>query len=773
MCERGLGWGSLPAEALFGVYSALDFSNVCACAVVCKHWRCVSDAPLLWGQFLRDVSKIPETELPSVDAKASLVRLVTSRLYTWGGKVLDFPGTTTRNRLTSPTLVPATILGPQIDAHEIDDFPTGLLASELSQRHVDVRKVVAGENFGVLLSWGGKVTDTRSYDRDLGDRVVVSRAHLFPRWWSPPGERVLSIAAGGGGGSSHGGHVLAVTSSGEVWSWGSNSHGQLGLGTIDKSVQDPSRAFELGCGRKLVGAACGKTHSVVWSADGQLYACGDNSKGACGMEAEQELVPVFLEVDLPAAKVIDAACGDAITIVCSEEGGVWVAGDNPRSQCGPRATHVDECFEFVWIDPDTAWNSTNKTKVKDSPQQLKTAKVVQVAAASATLYALTDSGEVYAWGRGSLGELGTGGASKFQPIPAKLPWAARINTICGSAGGRFAAAVDAHGRLYTWGEGKFGQLGHGDTNKRTTGRAVKSLYRADVTSIACGSDFMMGITSWKSGSKHKNPKSGDSVLTPSNSEIRAFTPSRSMEEEILASSYDGSFKYIEIKPILSSSPMSFSPGFSPGHLSRRMRKPRRNQLPLGLEFGAASIEGEASDIELGCSPGSFPSRNPPRQGSRRSRNDFPSSPENQPINSNVPAGAIPIPASSNRLSLEQRCLQISASKKKSKSEKRFHAMLRRQVKALANDPSAREMFFPADLSSVDRYKVHEAAERLGLLHESVGEDPNRQIRIWKPLMRKAPRGAPMSDIHIGTLDSLKIHEAEEQDAGVFETAMEL
>lgn len=34
------------------------------------------------------------------------MKAVTCRLYTWGGKVVEVPGTTLRNRLTSPTLVP-------------------------------------------------------------------------------------------------------------------------------------------------------------------------------------------------------------------------------------------------------------------------------------------------------------------------------------------------------------------------------------------------------------------------------------------------------------------------------------------------------------------------------------------------------------------------------------------------------------------------------------------------------------------------------------------
>lgn len=87
-----------------------------------------------------------------------------------------------------------------------------------------------------------------------------------------------------------GGHVLAISSSGQVWSWGSNSHGQLGLGVVDDFVHHPEKAFEAAGTSKMVGAACGKFHSVVWSDDGVLYSCGDNSQGACSHPRNQKKV---------------------------------------------------------------------------------------------------------------------------------------------------------------------------------------------------------------------------------------------------------------------------------------------------------------------------------------------------------------------------------------------------------------------------------------------------------------------------------------------------
>ena len=83
-------------------------------------------------------------------------------------------------------------------------------------------------------------------------------------------------------------------------------------------------------------------------------------------------------------------------------------------------------------------------------------QVVQVACGRATLYALTNQGELFSWGQGSQGELGTGGNTKATGNPGKLSWAKDIVRVEAAGSGRFAAAVDGAGRVYTWGAGEQG-----------------------------------------------------------------------------------------------------------------------------------------------------------------------------------------------------------------------------------------------------------------------------------------------------------------------------
>eukprot|EP00879_Flechtneria_rotunda_P024861 GHRR01026380.1.p1 GENE.GHRR01026380.1~~GHRR01026380.1.p1 ORF type:complete len:562 (+),score=215.88 GHRR01026380.1:54-1739(+) len=221
--------------------------------------------------------------------------------------------------------------------------------------------------------------------------------------------------------------------------------------------------------------------------------------------------PVFCQprqVHVPSGSCIrgkTAACGYANTAIVTQAGRVLICGDASSGQCGPSWLKAGSAPELVAIGPDNSWHGLTRPTAAEAEAaggdvQQALAKVVQVAIGHSTCYALTDAGEVFAWGSGSKGELGKGGCVKVQATPAKLPWATNITQLVASLEGHFAAAIDTAGRLYTWGAGKWGQLGHGNTSKRAVGRAVKQIKNLDVLQVACGSEALVVLTS------HKTPQ---------------------------------------------------------------------------------------------------------------------------------------------------------------------------------------------------------------------------------------------------------------------------
>lgn len=78
-------------------------------------------------------------------------------------------------------------------------------------------------------------------------------------------------------------HSLAVTSSGELFSWGSNRHGQLGYviegaSAAQADIQAAPRKIAGGLRKeKVYGVAACRTASACWTTDGHVYTWGTNA----------------------------------------------------------------------------------------------------------------------------------------------------------------------------------------------------------------------------------------------------------------------------------------------------------------------------------------------------------------------------------------------------------------------------------------------------------------------------------------------------------------
>ena len=104
---------------------------------------------------------------------------------------------------------------------------------------------------------------------------------------------------------------------------------------------------------------------------------------------------------------------------------------------------------------------------------------------------------VYSWGCNKYGQLGLG-VSPAQlsmcAVPRHVTGLQDVHVTHVSAGQFHTACTDSSGRVYTWGWGVHGQLGHGGVEDASSPTLVTALRRHVVTSVACGYAHTLALT---------------------------------------------------------------------------------------------------------------------------------------------------------------------------------------------------------------------------------------------------------------------------------------
>ncbi|CAH0722311.1 unnamed protein product, partial [Brenthis ino] len=100
--------------------------------------------------------------------------------------------------------------------------------------------------------------------------------------------------------------------------------------------------------------------------------------------------------------------------------------------------------------------------------------------------ALSADGEVYSWGEGEDGKLGHGNRVSYDR-PKLITALSGLEVVAIACGGAHSACLTARGRVYTWGKGRYGRLGHGDSEDQLVPKLVEALSSYRVIDVACGS----------------------------------------------------------------------------------------------------------------------------------------------------------------------------------------------------------------------------------------------------------------------------------------------
>ncbi|RDX59031.1 Ultraviolet-B receptor UVR8, partial [Mucuna pruriens] len=247
-------------------------------------------------------------------------------------------------------------------------------------------------------------------------------------------------------------HCLAVTMEGEVQSWGRNQNGQLGLGTTDDSLVPQRIQTFQGVPVKMVAA--GAEHSVAITENGELYGWGWGRYGNLGLgDRNDRWIPEKVS-SVDCDKMVMVACGWRHTISVSSSGGLYTYGWSKYGQLG----HGN--FEDYLV-PHKLLALSDKI-------------VCEVSGGWRHSMALTSSGLLYGWGWNKFGQVGVGdNVDRSSPVQVKFPHDQKVVQI--SCGWRHTIAVTDKENVYSWGRGTNGQLGHGDTIDRNSPKIIEAL----------------------------------------------------------------------------------------------------------------------------------------------------------------------------------------------------------------------------------------------------------------------------------------------------------
>lgn len=132
-------------------------------------------------------------------------------------------------------------------------------------------------------------------------------------------------------------HYIALDVSGQVYGWGRNDAGQL-TKDMAANVAVPTLLSSESSGLAdvtIISAAVGKTHSLVLTDDGKVFAVGSNKMGQCGIKSATENVTQFKPcVFAPNVKIAQIACGEFFSVALSDQGQIYTTGSSEYGQLG-------------------------------------------------------------------------------------------------------------------------------------------------------------------------------------------------------------------------------------------------------------------------------------------------------------------------------------------------------------------------------------------------------------------------------------------------------
>lgn len=236
----------------------------------------------------------------------------------------------------------------------------------------------------------------------------------------------------------------AIDKDGNLFTWGDNSHGQIGNGLVDaKTYYKEEDAVQVTPGTKYKEIAVGNSHVGAIDINGHLYMWGNDNGGVLGNgngNGERVAVPELIMSDTTFSKV---ACGMDTSGAIDSSGNLYMWGDNFNAEVGIGIL---------------------REKITTPQQIMAGTKFKELALYNHHAAAIDIDGNLYTWGWNDYGQIGNGKRTNQgetgEPLPVQIMPGTKFISV--DVGESHTGAIDIDGNVWMWGSGRYGQLGNGN-----------------------------------------------------------------------------------------------------------------------------------------------------------------------------------------------------------------------------------------------------------------------------------------------------------------------
>lgn len=374
----------------------------------------------------------------------------TSAIYTTPAMTLADSGATYSVVVTNPR---GTVTSSEVSLSVVS--PAATAPPALPAQVVAGRTLVGSEGFvvvrksnGTLWAWGNNSDGQRGNGTATVANEVPGQVTL------PAGRTAVQVAAGAL-------HALAILDNGDVYAWGRNSSGQLGLGDVLQRLTPTKVTLPL----PAVYVSAGGAHSLAVLNDGSVYSWGLNDLGQLGNGGR---VSAVTPTKIPGiTTAVAAASGNDHNLVLLSDGRVLAFGANGSGQLG-----------------------TGDIRLRRSPVEVATG-VTLVRAGADISAAITAGRLLLAWGENSSGQLGFGTATTTDII---TPYGIATDVVDASAADAHLLVASSGGGVRGAGANASGEIGDGTKTARNVLTASIGLSNA-LTVAAGGKSYSLALLS--------------------------------------------------------------------------------------------------------------------------------------------------------------------------------------------------------------------------------------------------------------------------------------